>query len=73
MKLNRDISILLMNAIEDKNLRIALPLAGSGVRAVRFLLELDKDQFRGRVSDLPKREELTLPMREHLIVELYSK
>jgi small subunit ribosomal protein S4 len=36
-------------------------------------LELDKDAARGRVSMLPTREDITLPIQEHLIVELYSK
>ena len=42
MKFNRDISISLLNALGKKSLRIADSLAGSGVRAVRFMLELDK-------------------------------
>ena len=40
MKINRDISILLLNSIDNKNMQIALPLAGSGVRGIRFLKEL---------------------------------
>ncbi|MDP9360268.1 MAG: 30S ribosomal protein S4, partial [Acidobacteriota bacterium] len=27
----------------------------------------------GRVNDLPKREDIRLPIQEQLIVELYSK
>jgi small subunit ribosomal protein S4 len=42
-------------------------------RGVPSWLELDKDQFRGRLLALPSREELTMPVREQLIVELYSK
>jgi len=40
MKFNRDMSVLLLNSISRKGLNIADPLAGSGIRAVRFLLEL---------------------------------
>lgn len=36
-------------------------------------LEVDKDAARGRVSLMPTREDITLPIQEHLIVELYSK
>jgi small subunit ribosomal protein S4 len=36
-------------------------------------LELDKKAFKGVVKGLPVREELTLPINEQLIVELYSK
>jgi tRNA (guanine26-N2/guanine27-N2)-dimethyltransferase len=43
MKLNRDISILLLNALNNKNMQIALPLAGTGIRGVRFLKELNED------------------------------
>ena len=39
MKLNRDISVALLQSIK-KNLQIGLPLAGTGVRAVRFLTSL---------------------------------
>jgi len=46
MKLNRDVSILLLNSIKNKGMQIALPLAGTGVRGVRFLLELDKGKIK---------------------------
>ena len=46
MKFNRDVSVLLLNSISKKNLQIALPLAGSGVRAVRFLTELKKGKIK---------------------------
>ncbi|MFQ5474750.1 MAG: hypothetical protein ACE5DM_02840 [Candidatus Nanoarchaeia archaeon] len=42
MKFNRDVSILLLNALGRKKMRIALPLAGTGVRGLRFLTELNK-------------------------------
>lgn len=40
MKLNRDISILLLKSIPDKNLRVLDLLAGSGIRSARFIKEL---------------------------------
>lgn len=46
MKFNRDISILLLNCVDDKALQIALPLAGSGVRGLRFLKELKKGKIK---------------------------
>lgn len=46
MKLNRDISILLLNALDKQDITIADPLAGSGVRAIRFLKELNKGIIR---------------------------
>ena len=42
-------------------------------RGVPQWLELEKDAFRGRVKTLPARDNVTLPIREQLIVELYSK
>jgi small subunit ribosomal protein S4 len=42
-------------------------------RGVPNWLELAKDAFRGTVKSLPTREDVTLPIREQLIVELYSK
>jgi len=42
-------------------------------RGVPEWLEVNKDAFTGRVRALPTRAELTLPINEQLIVELYSK
>ncbi|TYT74748.1 30S ribosomal protein S4 [Desulfobotulus mexicanus] len=42
-------------------------------RGVPQWLELDKDGFKGTVKSAPVREDITLPIQEQLIVELYSK
>ncbi len=42
-------------------------------RGVPSWLELDKDNFKGTVKAMPNREEITMPIQEQLIVELYSK
>ena len=36
-------------------------------------LETDRENYKGRVLALPKREDIQLPVNEQLIVELYSK
>jgi small subunit ribosomal protein S4 len=36
-------------------------------------VEVDGANFRGKVSHIPSREEIQLPVQEQLIVELYSK
>ncbi len=36
-------------------------------------LDIDRDNYKGRVTALPKREDINLPVNEQLIVELYSK
>ena len=36
-------------------------------------LEIDRDNYKGRIVSLPKRDEIQQPVNEQLIVELYSK
>ncbi|HAF17999.1 MAG: 30S ribosomal protein S4 [Thermacetogeniaceae bacterium] len=36
-------------------------------------LEVDLEKMRGRVLGLPNREDIDVPIQEHLIVELYSR
>ncbi len=45
MASNRNISILLLNTLPNENMNIADPLAGSGIRSLRFLKELQKDKI----------------------------
>jgi small subunit ribosomal protein S4 len=42
-------------------------------RGIPSWLELEKEKFRGRLVSLPAREELTMPIKEQLIIELFSK
>jgi tRNA (guanine26-N2/guanine27-N2)-dimethyltransferase len=46
MEFNRTISVLLLNALDKKNMQIGLPLAGSGIRGIRFLKELKKGKIK---------------------------
>jgi len=46
MKLNRDISILLLNSLKKDLFQIALPMAGSGVRGIRFIQELNEEKIK---------------------------
>ena len=48
-------------------------LAAVARRGVPSWLALDQDNFKGKVVALPNREEITMPIQENLIVELYSK
>jgi len=48
MKLNRDISVLLLNCLGKKDMQIGSPLAGSGVREIRFFKELKKGMVINR-------------------------
>jgi small subunit ribosomal protein S4 len=42
-------------------------------RGIPQWLELDKENMRGIVKAAPVREDVTMPIQEQLIVELYSK
>ena len=56
---------------DNEEIKMCLDTAkGRGVPA---WLELDADNFRGTVKALPAREDVTMPIQEQLIVELYSK
>ncbi|MEZ4359419.1 MAG: 30S ribosomal protein S4 [Kofleriaceae bacterium] len=57
----------------QKIARINEALAAVDRRGVPQWIDLDKDGFRGTVRQLPSREDVTLPIREQLIIELYSK
>ncbi len=42
-------------------------------RGVPSWLELNQESFSGTIKNVPDRQELTMPIQEQLIVELYSK
>lgn len=42
-------------------------------RGIPNWLEVEKEKLRGTLKSLPNREDLTMPIQEQLIVELYSK
>ena len=45
----------------------------TGGRTVPSWLEADQENLKGEIKELPKREEIDVPVDEMLIVELYSK
>ena len=53
--------------------RITAALEALEGRAVPQWLEIDKENFAGTIKQLPVREDVTLPIDEQLIVELYSR
>ncbi|PYT06198.1 MAG: 30S ribosomal protein S4 [Acidobacteria bacterium] len=56
-----------------KNEHIMASLATAPGRGIPAWLQLEADQFRGTVQNLPSRQDIPLPVQEQLIVELYSK
>jgi small subunit ribosomal protein S4 len=57
----------------QKSAKVNDALEGVARRGVPSWLELDKEHYRGRILSLPSREDLTMPIKEQLVVELYSK
>ncbi|MBE6930748.1 MAG: 30S ribosomal protein S4 [Clostridia bacterium] len=48
-------------------------MEANGSKPIPKWLDLDRNTLQGRVINLPEREDIDLPIEEHLIVELYSK
>ena len=57
----------------QKNVQINSALEASLRKGTSSWLEVDAKNFSAKVVSEPKREELTLPIQEQLIVELYSR
>ena len=55
MKLNRDISILLLKAVDNRDMQICDLLAGTGIRSIRFLAELDKQIKSITINDYSEK------------------
>lgn len=63
-------------AVKEKsraNDQIKTSVETAKARGVPSWLDLDSENFKGQVLELPKREDIKLPVQEQLIVELYSK
>ena len=63
-------------SVRDKSRQIARvgeALEASQRRGIPDWLEVDRQTFSGRVKALPARADLTAPINEKLVVELYSK
>ncbi len=55
------------------NEAIKMSLDTAKGRGVPGWLDLDADNYRGTVKQLPVRQDIAMPIQEQLIVELYSK
>lgn len=56
-----------------KNAGIIESLEAVARRGTPSWLQLSKDAFQGTIKNMPDRQEITMPIQEQLIVELYSK
>jgi len=45
----------------------------TGSKVIPKWLEYDAEAMKGRVAAMPQRDDVDIPLEEHLIVELYSK
>ena len=57
----------------QKVARVTGALEALESRSLPQWLEIDKDNFKGTVKAMPVREDITMPIQEQLIVELYSR
>ena len=65
-----------MIEVHDKSkkvLRIQEAIETVDRRGIPQWIEVDKKALKGTVKSVPNREDLTMPIQEQLIVELYSK
>jgi len=69
----REGAVISVREKSRKVTRIAGALDALEGRSVPGWLEIDKDNFTGKVKALPSREDITMPIQEQLIVELYSR
>lgn len=53
--------------------RVIEALSAVERRGIPAWIDVDKDAFKGTVKALPTRADVNLPIREQLIIELYSK
>ena len=59
---------------KSRNVKLITDSLGTVVRrGIPQWLDLEKENYKGIVKGYPIREDLTMPMQEQLIVELYSK
>ena len=59
---------------KSRNIQCVVDALGAVVRrGVPQWLELEKENFKGQIKNFPAREDITMPIQEQLIVELYSK
>jgi small subunit ribosomal protein S4 len=65
--------IIELTARGKKTSRIQGTLEATDAGAVPSWLSLDRGTKRGQVLEYPSREEITIPIQEQLIVELYSR
>jgi small subunit ribosomal protein S4 len=65
--------VITVREVSRKAVRINESLAAIASRKVPEWIDLNAESYEAKIRALPAREQLTHPMKEQLIVELYSK
>ena len=65
--------VIAVREIRKDNGAIKIAVEENGSRPVPAWLEKDQEKLSGKVVTLATREDIDLPVEEHLIVELYSR
>ena len=65
--------VITVREIKQDNSTIKANMEANSVRPLPEWLEVDREKMSGKVIRLANREDIDLPVEEHLIVELYSK
>ncbi|NQZ96110.1 MAG: 30S ribosomal protein S4 [Myxococcales bacterium] len=66
-------AVVTLREKSHKVARIAGALEALESRSLPQWLEIDKDNFAGKLAAMPVRDDITMPIQEQLIVELYSR
>ena len=69
---NLDEEISIVNKSKN-NSAIAESIGSVARRGIPSWLSVDHPNLKGKIKTMPMREEITMPIQEQLIVELYSK
>jgi small subunit ribosomal protein S4 len=62
-----------ISAAGQKQVQFQAAIESSKSKEMPNWLDVDRDQFKSVVKDLPTREDITMPIEERMVVELYSK
>ena len=65
--------VVAIREIRKDNPVVKENMEANAVRPIPEWLEVDREKMSGKVIRLANREDIDLPVEEHLIVELYSK
>lgn len=65
--------VVTVKETSKKMTRIAAALEASERRGIPEWVSVDREKMEGTIKALPRREEITIPINENLIVEYYSK